>query len=56
MLPARRVAPLTSADGAQVDQVVQQAGEVGQVGVHAMHVAEVRVRMHAGRVDNDLSG
>ena len=43
-----RLGPFDLGNGAQADQVLQQAEEVGQVGVHAMHVAEVRVRMHAG--------
>ena len=46
--PHARLGPFDLGDGAQADQVLQQAEEVGQVGVHAVHVAEVRVRMHAG--------
>ena len=46
--PYARLGPFDLGDGTQADQVLQQAGEVGQVGVHAVHVAEVRVRMHAG--------
>ena len=46
--PHARLSPFDLGDGAQADQVLQQAEEVGQVGVHAVHVAEVRVRMHAG--------
>lgn len=34
--------PVDLGDGAQADQVLQQAGEGGQAGVHAVHVAEVR--------------
>lgn len=46
--PHARLGPFDLGDGAKADQVLQQAKEVGQVGVHAVHVAEVRVRMHAG--------
>ena len=46
--PHARLGPVDLGNGAQADQVLQQAEEVGLVGVHAVHVAEVRVRMHAG--------
>lgn len=46
--PHARLGPFDFGNSAQADQVLQQAEEVGQVGVHAVHVAEVRVRMHAG--------
>ena len=46
--PHARLGPFDLGNGAQTYQVLQQAEEVGQVGVHAVHVAEVRVRMHAG--------
>ena len=46
--PHARLGPVDLGDGAQADQVLQQAEEVGRVGVHAVRVAEVRVRMHTG--------
>lgn len=54
--PHARLGPFDLGNGAQTYQVLQRAEEVGQVGVHAVHVAEVRVRMHGGWVDKRVNG